>query len=291
MFSFLNQVHEIQWLDEVEKMTKDDIKTLVQDPNVMAVTSNMDSYSQNRKKKHAINVTGKTSEALHLLDESMIQELEDIRTAIKEKEAENEKLNAILEETQERMFGLRDEHDALVNQAEAAKQAAAAAQEASDHPSRVRRVPYDASAASVGGRLQSAPAQAHMKPMPSLPARPMSEHGAGHLAEVTRPHDAPHRGTSATDDGLDSSRHLEISQESSEAVAVAVVTAEAADAAASTAERERELETETKLRAETDNAALRAQEDAIKNDPRKIQEQIVAKKVTAMPACGAYAER
>ena len=44
------------------------------------------------------------------------------------------------------------------------------------------------------------------------------------------------------DDGLDSSRHLEISQESSEAVAVAVVTAEAADAAASTAERETELE-------------------------------------------------
>ena len=130
MFSFLNQVHEIQWLDEVEKMTKDDIKTLVQDPNVMAVTSNMDSYSQNRKKKHAINVTGKTNEALHLLDESMIQELEDIRTAIKEKEAENEKLNAILEETQERMFGLRDEHDALVHQAEAAKQAAAAAQKA-----------------------------------------------------------------------------------------------------------------------------------------------------------------
>lgn len=288
MFSFLNQVHEIQWLDEVEKMTKDDIKTLVQDPNVMAVTSNIDSYSQNRKKKHAINVTGKTSEALHLLDESMIQELEDIRTAIKEKEAENEKLNAILEETQERMFGLRDEHDALVDQAEAAKQAAAAAQEASDHPSRVRRVPYDAGAASVGGRLQSAPAQAHMKPMPSLPARPMSEHGASQSAVVARAHDGPaHRGIAAKDDGLDSSRHLEVSQESSEAVAVAVVTAEAADAAASTAERERE----TKLRAETANAALRAQEDAIKNDPRKIQEQIAAKKVTAMPACGAYAER
>jgi hypothetical protein len=81
------------------------------------------------------------------LDESVLDEFELVRMKIKKKEEEKESLTKILEQTQERMFQVRMEFEQLVEETEKAKQA-------TENPAKGRR--YDASSAFSSARpLQS----------------------------------------------------------------------------------------------------------------------------------------
>jgi len=156
-----SQVHNIEWVENAEKMPKSDLLTLLNDLNVQTVISNIESNTggNDAKRKRMLAAQAVPGgpgvhDAAMLLDDHILEELEDVRVKIKEKEAENETLNRTLEATQARMIELRTEHDALVE--------AASAQKTDKSTSRARR--YDPAAAvtsSSGSQLQS---QQHNQP-------------------------------------------------------------------------------------------------------------------------------
>ena len=245
-----SHVHKVEWIEDVQKMPKSDLMTLLSDPNVQTVISNLESSTTNGKdaKKRRMLATelvpgGPGShEAAMLLDDHILEELAEVREKIKAQEAENEKLNQTLEATQTRMFELRTEHDALV-------EAATSARKAAKNPSRVRR--YDPGAAvSTTCRSQAqAPAL-----LPQARARQQSnslEQGS---------HGPSDAGALQEDVDILVERDDDVSRDHS---ASRVNTMEAAPAQAGTR-----------------NAAPVEQEHAapVINDPRKIQEQIELKK-------------
>jgi hypothetical protein len=121
------QVLNIQWNEEVHKMPLHDLKSLVEEPNVQTVMSNFEGNDKNKGKKRLHNtdiVPGGPGgqELVELLDESILEEWVQVKTKIKEKEQENEKLNQILEDAQQRMFELREEYESLVSAAAKAKE-------------------------------------------------------------------------------------------------------------------------------------------------------------------------
>ena len=151
-----SQVHQIEWMHQVEDLPLTTLSILINDPNVQTVIANVESYNKgNGGKKNRTLCTelvpggpgAHSQEALMLLDDSILDELEEIQLKIKVKETENEALSKTLEETQLRMFELREEHDMMVSHAAAAKAHASTGKEAAEHPSRVRR--YDSSSAAA----------------------------------------------------------------------------------------------------------------------------------------------
>ena len=84
-------------IEDVEKIPLQDLKSLLEEPNVQTVMSNLESSQRKGKKKlhNADIVPGGpgAQELLELLDESMLEELDELKTKIKEKDIENEKLN------------------------------------------------------------------------------------------------------------------------------------------------------------------------------------------------------
>eukprot|EP00802_Teleaulax_amphioxeia_P000493 Tamp_00493.p1 GENE.Tamp_00493~~Tamp_00493.p1 ORF type:complete len:2407 (+),score=357.69 Tamp_00493:375-7223(+) len=121
-----SQVQKVDWIEDVEKIPLQDLKSLLEEPNVQTVMSNLESSQRKGKKKlhNADIVPGGpgAQELLELLDESMLEELDELKTQIKEKDIENEKLNQTLQDTQERMFELRSEYETLVSAAAKAKE-------------------------------------------------------------------------------------------------------------------------------------------------------------------------
>jgi len=122
-----SQVLNIQWNEEVHKMPLDDLKSLVEEPNVQTVMTNLEGNKNNKGKKWLHNtdiVPGGPGgqDLLELLDESILEEWVQIKTKMKEKEQESEKLNQILEDAQQRMFELRGEYESLVSAAAKAKE-------------------------------------------------------------------------------------------------------------------------------------------------------------------------
>lgn len=181
-----------------------------------------------------------------LLDDAILEELEDIQRKIKTKETENEALNRTLEETQNWMFELRTEHDSLVANAAVVKEAA-------QNPSRVRR--YDPSVAAAASNLL----QQQDEVRPQSEENNRSNHSAcpGDVAVV---HDL---GESATHKlAPDGGAHMAQMNKSGDSSQSSPMGKSLQDVG----HREEPKAPEADLISQ------------IQNDPRKIQEQIAAKK-------------
>ena len=144
------QVCRIEFLEAVPQMRRDHIFTLLSEANVQTVIQNMDLQATRPKKKRIADGLPDSSaiaDSIMHLDESVLDEFELVRMKIKKKEEEKESLTKILEQTQERMFQVRMEFEQLVEETEKAKQA-------TENPAKGRR--YDASSAFSSARpLQS----------------------------------------------------------------------------------------------------------------------------------------
>ena len=246
-----SHVHKVEWIEDVQKMPKTDLMTLLSDPNVQTVISNLESSTTNGKdaKKRrmlaAELVPGGpgSHEAAMLLDDHILEELTLVREKIKAKEAENEKLNQTLEAPQTRMFELRTEHDALV-------EAATSARKAAKNPSRVRRYDPGAAVSTTSFSQTQAPALLpHAQGRQQSNSLEQDSHG---------PSDA---GAVQEDVAIPVKRDDDVSRDHS---ASHVNTMEPAPAQAGA---------RTDAPVEQEHAA-----PVIINDPRKIQEQIELKK-------------